>query len=123
MGARDMVAFLSASWSSGAATALSLPPPLRGRVRASGSHELRPFPEPPLSLALPHKGGGNTAECVAMLLPTIDGASRDATSTSIGAVDSSEAATALSLPPPLWGRVGERGSHELRPPLRPPLSL
>lgn len=27
----------------------------------------------------------------------------------------SEVATALSLPPPLWGRGGEGGSHKLRP--------
>ena len=44
-----------------AATTLSLPPPLRGRVGERGSPKLRPLPEPPLSLVLPRKGGGNAA--------------------------------------------------------------
>ncbi len=41
------------------ATALSFPPPLWGRGREGGSHELRFSLEPPLSPTLPHKGGGS----------------------------------------------------------------
>src|SRR6185436_17211404 len=40
-------------------TALSFPPPLRGRGRERGSRELRPLPGPPLSPTLPRKGGGS----------------------------------------------------------------
>jgi hypothetical protein len=37
-----------------------LSPPLWGRAGEGGSHERRPWGLP-LSLALPHKGGGNAA--------------------------------------------------------------
>jgi hypothetical protein len=112
--------------SSEAATALSFPPPLWalwGRGREGGSHELRPLPEPPPCLALPHKGGGNGAERVASLLPVIESVSHHNASVFAGPIDSSEAATALSFPPPLWGRGREGGSHELRLRSEPPLSL
>ena len=34
-----------------------------------------------------------------------------------------EVSTLFGLPPPLWGRVGERGSHEIRPIAELPPSL
>lgn len=34
-----------------------------------------------------------------------------------------EVSTLFGLPPPLWGRVGERGGHELRPIAELPPSL
>ncbi|GMP04281.1 hypothetical protein TM239_37920 [Bradyrhizobium sp. TM239] len=40
-------------------TILSFPPPLWGRGREGGSHELRPRLGLPLSPTLPHKGGGS----------------------------------------------------------------
>ncbi len=40
-------------------TILSFPPPLWGRGREGGSHELRPHPGLPPSPTLPHKGGGS----------------------------------------------------------------
>ncbi|MET3968623.1 hypothetical protein ABID62_004704 [Bradyrhizobium sp. S3.9.1] len=49
----------SATLGSEESTALSFPPPLRGRGRERGSHELRPLPGPPLSPTLPRKGGGD----------------------------------------------------------------
>ncbi|MGX1317837.1 hypothetical protein AB7M17_001290 [Bradyrhizobium sp. USDA 377] len=116
-------------WSK-AATALSFPPPLRGPRRAKlalevgerGSHELKSLPEPPPSLALPRKGGGNAAERAATFLPAIDGHLHER-SGPVGSIDLSEVGTGLSLPPPLRGRVGERGSHELKSLPEPPPCL
>ena len=49
----------SAMLGSEVSTTLSFPPPLWGRGRERGSHELRPLPGPPLSPTLPRKGGGS----------------------------------------------------------------
>ncbi|MEH2687158.1 hypothetical protein DXU04_19675 [Bradyrhizobium diazoefficiens] len=49
----------------------ALPPPLWGRVRERGSHELRSRLGLPPSLTLPHKGGGNGSSLRRSLLGSV----------------------------------------------------
>ncbi|MGC0391469.1 hypothetical protein ACVIU7_002547 [Bradyrhizobium liaoningense] len=54
-----MVSFGCVQRSCEEGTTLSFPPPLWGRGREGGSHELRPRLGLPPSPTLPHKGGGS----------------------------------------------------------------